>query len=290
MSFRRIFAAVLLWMSASLYGSVPTLEPSSPVPPRPASRLISLAPHLTELMYAIDAGDRLVAVSEFSDFPAAAKKLPRIGNAGAIDLERIVALKPDLVLAWKSGTSISHLERLRKLGIPVAVFDFHRVEQIADGITRLGNLTGKTAKAASVRQDFLRQLHQLEKTYSKRKRVTVFYQLWAQPIMTINGDHMLSDMISICGGTNIFSELESLVPVVEPESVIQRAPQVIVGGASGNARPSWIDLWQRWPSIPAVRNNHLFVIERDSLVRQSTRVLIGLEQLCRDLDRARREP
>lgn len=256
---------------------------------QPVARVVSLAPHLTELMYSIDAGDRLVAVSEFSDFPAAAKKLPRIGNAGAIDLETIIALKPDLVLAWKSGTPASHLERIRKLGIPVAIFEFHRVEQIADGITRLGQLTGNTAKAAKVRQDFLKQLHVLEKTYSNRKRVSVFYQLWAQPIMTINGDHVLSDMISICGGKNIFSDLASLVPVVEPESVIRRAPQVIVG-AHKDAQLTWLDQWRRWPSIPAVRNNHLYVIQSDSLVRQSTRVLTGLEKLCRDIDRARARP
>jgi len=266
---------------AAEYTAVPTKQP--------VARVISLAPHLTELMYAIDAGDRLVAVSEYSDFPAAANKLPRIGNAGAIDLERIIALKPDLVLAWKSGTPASHLERIRKLGIPVALFDFHRVEQIADGIARLGQLTGKTAKAAAVREDFLKQLHALEKIYANRTRVSVFYQLWAQPIMTINGDHMISDMISICGGKNIFSDLASLVPVVEPESVIQRAPQVIVG-ANKDAQPAWLDQWRRWPSIPAVQGNHLYVIESDLLVRQSTRVLGGLEKLCRDIDRARTQP
>lgn len=288
MSVRRALAVFLLWSSG--VGMIPlqVVEPTSP-PPQTATRVISLAPHLTELMYSIDAGDLLVAVSEFSDFPAAAKKLPHIGNAGAIDLEKIVTLKPDLILAWKSGTAASHIERLHKLGIPVAVFDFRRVEQIADGITRLGKLTGKPAKAVTVRQDFLKRLHALEKIYSNRKRVSVFYQLWSQPIMTINGDHMLSDMISICGGTNIFSNLGSLVPVVEPESVIQRAPQVIVGSASVDTRPSWIDHWRRWPSIPAVRNNQLYVIERDTLVRQSTRVLTGLEQLCRDIDRARQQ-
>lgn len=253
----------------------------------PAKRVISLAPNLTELMYAIDAGDRLVAVSDYSDYPQVAKKLPRIGNAISTDIERILTLKPDLVLTWKTGTPVTTQEYLRRLKLPVFELEFRKIDEIPGGMEILGKLTGQGARANSVARDFRRQVETLREKYGKRESVSVFYQVWDRPLMTVNSEHYISDLIQLCGGRNVFADLHSLVSAVETESVIGRSPEAIISASSDNRRQSWREQWSKWKIIPAVKNNNIFFIAPDLLSRPGPRVLQGAEILCRDLQSVR---
>ena len=238
-------------------------------------------------MYAIDAGDRLVAVSEYSDYPQAARKLPRIGSAASTDTERIIAFKPDLVLTWKTGTPATTQEYLRRLGLPVFEMEFREIDEIPRGMEILGELTGQGTHANSVARKFRKRVDTLRKTYEKRKSVSVFYQVWDQPLMTVNRDHYISDLIQLCGGRNVFADLHSLVSAVEIESVIGRSPEVIVSASASNHRQQWREQWSRWKIIPAVKNNRMFSISPDLLSRPGPRILQGAGLLCRDLQTVR---
>ena len=249
--------------------------------------MISLAPNLTEIMYSIDAGDHLVAVSAYSDYPEAAKKLPRIGNAVSTDIERILALKPDLILSWKTGTPATTQEYLRRLKLPVFELEFRKLDEIPGGMEILGELTGQDARASSVAREFRRRVEELRKTYEGRKSVSVFYQVWDQPLMTVNSDHYISDLIRLCGGRNVFADLHSLVSAVGIESVIGRAPQAIVSASSDNRSQQWRAQWSRWKIVPAVKNDKIFSISPDLLSRPGPRILQGAEILCRDLQSVR---
>lgn len=256
---------------------------------KPARRVVTLAPNLTELMYAIGAGDRLVAVSDYSDYPPAAKKLPRIGGATSVDAERIVALKPDLVLAWKTGTPKATQDYLRQLKLPVFELEFQKIEEIARGMEILGQLTGHAAGAGAASRGFKRQLNTLRRRYEKRQTVSVFYQVWDRPLMTLNRRHFINDLIDLCGGRNVFADLHSLVSTVDVESVIGRSPDAIVAASGGRHRQQWLDQWSGWKTIPAVKNNNIFFIQPDLLSRPGPRVLQGATILCRDLQSARQE-
>lgn len=254
----------------------------------PAARVISLAPNLTELMYAIGAGDHLVAVSAYSDYPPAARKLPRVGNANAIDIERIVSLKPDLVLAWKNGTPRPLQQRLRELGMPVFTLGFRKLGDIGEGIDALGRLTGRKAQAARTGKDFRHRLEALRQRYADREPVRVFFQIWDQPLMTVNRQHLLTDMIRSCGGRNVFADLGPLTSAVGTESIIGRSPEAIVASTAREHRQHWLQQWRRWDTIPAVHNNDIFFIEPDLVARPGPRVLQGAEKLCRHLETVRR--
>jgi iron complex transport system substrate-binding protein len=253
----------------------------------PAKRVISLAPNLTELIYSVGAGDRLVAVSDYSDYPPAAKKLPRIGSAVSLDIERLVALKPDLVLTWKTGTPKATQDYLRQLKLPVFELEFQKIGDIARGVEILGQLTGHDARANAVSRAFQKRLDALRQQYEKRAPVSVFYQMWNQPLMTANSRHFISDMIRLCGGRNVFGNLHSLVSTVDIESVIGRSPEVIIAATGSRQRQQWLSQWSRWKAIPAVKNNKIFFISPDILSRPSTRILQGAATLCRDLQSAR---
>ncbi|MGW8247741.1 MAG: cobalamin-binding protein [Acidiferrobacterales bacterium] len=254
---------------------------------RPANRVISLAPNLTELMYAIGAGNQLVAVSDYSDYPPAAKKLPRIGGAASVDVERIVALKPDLVLTWKTGTPEATQEYLRQLNLPVFEMEFQNIEEIARGMEMLGELTGQVARAGATSHTFKMRLNTLRQQYAQRAPVSVFYQVWDRPLMTLNRRHFINDLIQLCGGRNVFADLPSLVSAVDIESVIGRAPEAIVAASGRKHQQQWLDQWSSWNTIPAVKNNKIFFIKPDLLSRPGPRILRGATILCRDLQSVR---
>lgn len=283
------FLALLIASAASANNPVKLIDSSGHalVLHGPAKRVISLAPNLTELMYAIGAGERLVAVSDYSDYPAKAKSLPRIGSAVSLDIERLVALKPDLVLTWKTGTPEATQDYLRQLKLPVFEMQFQRIEDIAKGVEILGQLTGLGKRAGVVSQKFQEQLVGLRQQYEKRAPVSVFYEMWNQPLMTANDKHFVSDMIHLCGGRNVFGDLHSLVSTVEMEAVIGRAPEAIVATTGNRRRQQWLDQWSKWDAIPAVRNQKIFFISPDLLSRPGTRILQGAAILCRDLQSAR---
>ncbi len=249
-----------------------------------ARRIISLSPSITELVYAAGAGDRLVGVSSRSDYPIAARSVAEIGDAAGLDLERIAMLKPDLVIAWRSGNA-ADIDRLEKLGLPVFVTETTRLEDIPRLLRLTGQLAATSTQAEAAARAYETELQRLKHSYAGRQRVSVFLLIWQQPLMTVNGSHIISDMINLCGGVNIFASAAILAPVISAESLLQADPQAIISGVlpeSGAGK-----LWQQFPQIRAVRNKHLFFVHPDLLHRQTPRMLQTVKAVCEQLEQVR---
>jgi len=253
----------------------------------PARRVVSLAPHLTELMYAAGAGERLVGAVQYSDFPAAAKALPRIGSEAAIDLEALVALGPDLVVAWPNSGSARVVERIAALGIAVFRSEPRELEDIARTLEILGRLAGTEPAAAAAAHAFRARAARLARTYRSRPAVRVFYQVWDRPLMTVNGEHVISKVIRLCGGENVMADLPALAPQIDRERVLRADPEAIVASGPGGRRPAWLDAWRTFPGLAAVRGGNLYAIQPELLQRQTPRILDGAQELCRILEAVR---
>lgn len=256
---------------------------------QPAQRIISLSPHTTELLFAAGAGAKVVGVVAFSDFPPQATRLPQVGSYNALDSERILALKPDLVVAWKSGNGATAIERLQRLGLKVYLSESEHLKDIPQTIDNLGMLAGTATTANAASAQFRDQLTRLGKSYSSRKPVAVFYQLWNQPMITINGKQIINEVIELCGGRNLFASLGTLAPTISVEAVLQANPEIIIASGMGNKRPSWLDDWKRWGTVRAVRNRQIHFIGADLINRPSPRILQGAEQMCRLIESARQQ-
>ncbi|RZF28846.1 cobalamin-binding protein [Paraburkholderia sp. UYCP14C] len=257
----------------------------------PAQRVISLAPHVTELLYAAGGGPKMVGAVSYSDYPPEAKQLPRVGDNKSLDLERIVALKPDLIVVWRHGNAQRQLERLRELHVPLFFSEPRRLDDIAVSLTKLGRLLGTSASADAAAAAYRDDIARLRAQYANRPAVSVFYQVWDRPLMTLNGEHMISDVITLCGGRNVFADLQPLVPTVSTEAVLAANPQAIVTAAPGATRPDTtlpqLDTWRAWPGLAAVANHNLFAIDGDLINRPAPRIAQGARQLCDDLELAR---
>ncbi len=254
---------------------------------RPAQRIVALTPHAAEMIFAAGAGDRLVGTVDFSDHPAAARRIPRVGSHARIDLEAIVALRPDLILAWQSGNLPAHVERLRALGYPVYVSQPERLEDVANELERLGILAGRERAGQAAARAYRERLDQLRSRYGQRPRVRTFYQIWKQPLSTVGGRQLISRVIRLCGGENIFESLQTLAPVVTEEAVIASQPEAIVASGMDRARPEWLDDWRQWPQMTAVQRNNLFFVPPELIQRHTPRLLDGAERLCQHLETAR---
>lgn len=244
---------------------------------QPAQRVVSLAPHVTEMMYAIGAESQLVAVSAYSDFPVAARALPRISGAAGIDLEAIVALQPDLVIGWQSGNPFQLFENLARLGIPVFLSEPRTLEQVAGNLERLGRLTGHAESGRAEAARFRKQLRVLARPQT-RPGPRVFYQVWHQPLLTVGGEHFIADAIRLCGGANIFEPGSRLVPTVSREAVLALDPEIII--SAGIDAKTLRAQWHRWTMVAAVRNRELGTVDADLLHRPGPRVVEGVAQLC----------
>ena len=253
----------------------------------PAQRIVSLAPHITEMLYAAGAGERIVGSVDHSDYPPAAQQIPRVGGYSRLDLEAVLALKPDLVVAWESGNPAAALAKLRALGLAVYVNQPNKLLDVARSIEHLGRLAGTAATADAAAARFRERHAQYAARYAGRPKVRVFYQIWKQPLTTINGRQIISDVIRLCGGENIFAELPVLAPAVTVEAVLAANPEVIVASGMGAARPDWLDDWRRWPSLTAVARDNLYFVPPELIQRHTPRVLDGAEQLCAHFDTAR---
>ena len=253
---------------------------------RPARRIVSLAPHATELLFAAGAGARVVGVVAHSDWPREARGLPGVGDANALDLERIVALAPDLVVAWPY-TMPSQLATLRARGATIFVSDPKSIAGIARDVDALGMLAGTTAVAGPA-ADALRARHgALAARYAGAAPINVFYEVWNDPLQTIGGRHLISEAITLCGGANVFAALTQPAPTISFEAVVAAAPEAIIAGSDDGRRPAWLDDWQRWRDVPAVRYGNLFVADGDLMHRSGPRFVDGVEALCAMLNRAR---
>ncbi len=249
-------------------------------------RIVSLSPGITELLYAIGAGDRVVGVSDYSDFPPQARSLPRVARAQGIDLERIAALRPDLIIIWGSGYSPALLAALRRLALPLYVHEPRSLDAIASAIDRLGELT-QAKDAPAVAAAFGKRLAALRRQYAGRPTMRAFYQVWASPVMTLSGKHLMSDVLRTCGARNIFEDLAPLVATVDTEAVIAAQPQLIITAEAGAKDQGALDGWRKYPEIPAVANAMLITLDADRIDRAAIRILDETQSLCETIERAR---
>jgi iron complex transport system substrate-binding protein len=252
----------------------------------PARRIVSLAPHATELLFAAGAGERIVGVLAPADWPPEAARVPRVGTAAGLDLERIVALKPDLAVVWPY-LAPAQIERLRALGMAIFVSDPRTPAAIAIELERLGTLAGTHASAVSAAAAFRAQLSALDSHERGAAKLSVFYEIWHQPLYTVGGRHLITAAIRLCGGENVFGALAAPAPAVGIEDVLAARPEVIIAGTDNAVRPVWLDEWKRWRELPAVARENLFVVDANLLHRAGPRFATGAEQLCAALDRAR---
>lgn len=253
----------------------------------PVQRIVTLAPHLAELVFEAGAGDRLVGTVEWSDYPAAAQKVPRVGDGFRIDVERIVALQPDVILAWGGGTPETSIQRLRELDLPVAVLTPRDIDSIPQQLQWIGRIAGTEALTGPKARQFRAAVERLKKLYADREPLRVFYQISAQPVFTVGGGHTISDAIELCGGENIFADLAPAAHPVSREAVVTRDPDVIIGGHYvGSAEE--LSGWRRWENLAAVRAGNLFAIDAERIARPALRFIDGLQELCETLETARR--
>jgi iron complex transport system substrate-binding protein len=257
--------------------------------PGPARRIISLAPHITETLYAAGAGAYLAGVVDYSDYPPAARQLPRVGGYSRLDMEAILALKPDLLIAWESGNSPHQLEKFRALGIPVFISQPNTMEDVALALERYGRLAGTETTANAAAAAFRQRLRQLAADYSGRPPVKMFYQIWKEPLTTVGKPQIISSAIALCGGVNIYGDLNQMAPVVSLESVLAANPEAIVATGMADARPEWLDDWKRWPRLLAAQRDNLFHINPDIMQRHTPRLLDGTGILCKKLEEARQK-
>lgn len=254
---------------------------------RPARRIVSLAPNITELLFAAGAGAYVVGATDYSDYPAQARVIPRVGGGGGIDLETVTALQPDLVIAWQSGSPAAQVQRLRHLGMPVFYSELRSLQDIPRSLLRFAQLAGTVPVARPAIDDFEHRLADLQARYAGRSPIRVFYQVWGQPLMTVNGAHLISDVLRLCGGVNVFADQPVLSGAVTEESVLALDPQVIVVAADHDDAGRLLASWRRWPQLEAVQSGQLYALPRELMVRMTPRILDGAEQLCALLERAR---
>jgi len=252
----------------------------------PARRIVALAPHLTELVYAAGAGNQLVAVGKYSDFPPEALAKPVISDAFAVNYEALTQLKPDLILVWGSGTPERTRAKLRTLGIPVYEIEIRNVAGLADTLRSIGRLAGTEGVAQARAQAVTSDWAALKASYAGRGPVRVFFQLWDAPLMTLNGQHLISSAISACGGTNVFAELPTLTATVSWEVAVQRDPELVMtaGSPSEPAKPG---RWGTFTQVSATRHAQFGRIEGDLIARSGPRFVDGARELCVAIDRAR---
>ena len=254
---------------------------------QPAQRIVTLSPHLAETVFAAGAGGQIVGTVDYSNYPEAARRIPRVGGYSRFDLEAVVALKPDLIIAWEGGNAPAHLQKLRRLGLPVYLSQISRLEDIAGEIERIGILAGTRQSADTAARTFRQRLADLQARYAGRPVVRTFYEVWHQPLKTIGGQQFISSVIRLCGGENVFGTLTATAPDVTVEAVLAANPEAIIASGMGEARPEWLDDWQARPGLLAAQRKNLFFIPPDLIQRHTPRLLDGAERLCQHLETAR---
>jgi len=256
---------------------------------KPAQRILALAPHITELVFAAGGGEKIVGAVSYSDYPEAAKKIPHVGDNRQFDMERIIAMKPDLIVIWRHGSADRQIAMLRQLKVPIYHSDPKKLADIAEDVERLGQLMGTDNVARPAAAQLRTRLAGLTSQYGKRAPVRVFYQVWDKPLYTISGASIISDAMRVCGGQNIFAAMKVVAPVVTPEGVLAEDPEAIFGTSEKSDPDSegGLAMWRAFPSITAVRKNNLFRLNGDLLNRAGPRMIDGTAAMCEQLDMAR---
>ncbi len=253
---------------------------------QPVKRIVSLAPHITELLFAAGATTQIVGTVSHSDYPQAAKKIPLVGAYNRVDIERIMSKDPDLIVAWSGGNSVDQLNKLKSLGFKVFISEPKQFMDVAENIRSMGRFMATEKKAEFVAEKFISDLKQLKKDYPETEPVRIFYQVWNEPLMTITDRHLIGQVIAFCSGINVFGGLSTLAPRVSIEAVIEKNPDVIIAGMTKN-RDSWLKDWDKWQVINAVKNNHVYAIDAALVIRQTPRILQGTRKMCEILNKVR---
>jgi len=248
---------------------------------QPAQRIVSLAPHNTENLFTAGAGGQIVGTVDHSDYPEQALDIPRVGNYTQVNIEAILKLKPDLIVAWSSGNTDQSTERLVDLGVPVFYSEPTTFEKIIGNIESLARLSGQSKKAEPQVAEMRDMLHQLENTYSNKAPVRIFYQVWNEPLITLNGEHSVSRAFDICSGTNVFKDEPSIAPRINIEGVIAKNPQLILLAGHNEARAEdWRQTWEKWPAINAVANHQVLYVNPDIVNRPTRRFFDATREIC----------
>jgi iron complex transport system substrate-binding protein len=256
---------------------------------KPPLRIISLAPSATEMLFTAGAGDRLVATVNFSDEPAAAKLIPRIGDVTGVDMERLVALRPDIVVVWPGGGNPAQIDKITQLGIPVYRQQVNRLADMPASVRRLGALAADPSVSERAARALEDQLHRIAREYASGPHPGVMLEVWNRPIYTVGGTQLMSDALTLCGGRNVFGDLKELSAAVDIEAVIARNPDIIVAAAPVSEGKGWLEDWRRFGSLSAVRSGRLIAFEDSALVRMGPSVLGATERLCKALAAAEGE-
>jgi iron complex transport system substrate-binding protein len=252
---------------------------------KPAQRVIAMAPHVTELLFAAGGADKIVGAVNYSDYPEAAKQIPRVGDNRQVDMERVLAMKPDLIVIWMHGSSERQIDQLRKLGVPLYHSEPKKLDNIAENLEAMGKLLGTETAANAAAKDLRTRLASLRAQYSSRPPVKVFYQVWDKPLYTLNGAHIVSDSLKACGGVNIFADQKVTAPVVNVEAVLQADPEAIFATAEKDY--GGVNLWRPYGTLTATKNGNLFTVNGNLLNRAGPRMIEGTAVLCEKLEEAR---
>lgn len=255
--------------------------------PAQAQRIVTMAPFLTELVFAAGAGDKLVGVAAHSNYPAQAKSLPIVADATGANREALLRLQPDLVLAWRTGTPLHAVESLKIAGLPVTVMDGARIDDVPKLLRQIGALTRSTASAEEAARKFEKDLAGLRETHALRKPVSAMFEIWHAPLMTIAGNHYMTDALEACGGRNVFAEVASIAPEISLESVIAKDPEAIIGAGSALDETTFRKNWGRLDSLQAVKQGALIYLNADTIQQQTPRLIDGVRAICAGLEKVR---
>lgn len=247
-------------------------------------RIVALAPHIVEMLFDIGAGDHIVGTVSYADYPEAALTIPRIGGYNGIQIEKILELKPDLVIVWQSGNKVSDIEQMEKMGLNIFYSKPDKIEDVAKELRALGNITGHQAQAEVVANRYSEKLKKLRQQYINVAPMQVFYQLWPQPMRTVNKDTLINQLIDVCQGQNVFSDNPTPYPQISIENVIVAQPEVIILPEQTSEQEIPMIEWHKWPEIPAVKHDRFIGINADLTHRFSTRMLDGIEDMCAKMD------
>jgi iron complex transport system substrate-binding protein len=255
-----------------------------------APRIVSLSPHITELLFAAGAGGFIVGVDDSSDYPAAVAGIAHVGQTAELDVEGLLKLKPTLIVLWDSGTPARRKAELERLNLQLYVTETYRLDDISATLLEFGRFAGTEPVAAAAAHSYQTELAQLRSRYAARPRLKVFYQVWDRPLYTLSGRHVVSEVLSLCGGDNVFADLSTLAPAVDKEAVLARDPDVILVGAAGADGDRQIAEWSQFGRLRAVRTHHLYAVDPSLVGRMTPRILQGIRDVCGLLDEARNNP
>lgn len=250
-------------------------------------RIIALAPHIVESLYEIGAGDRIVATVDYADHPAEALSIPRVGGYYGLQMEKILELNPDLIIVWKNGNRAEDIKKLKQLGLPLAYSESGKVADVAKELIQFGELTGLTEQASKSADEFKQTLSSIKSTYQNKTSIKGFYQLWPQPMRTVNKNTWIHELMMMCGIDNVFADASTDYPQIGVENVVVSKPELIILPDEKSKTPQPKINWQPWSVIPAVKNDAFIGVNADLIHRFSKRMLIGLEDMCKQADQAR---